>query len=92
MNRIVANIVVGDFVKDEDISTVYGDMDGNVEGTVITLVNNIPMYVLLRDLGIFKSSSQARKSGWDFNIPEGFTEYPKIGKLRHQVTIWNPTE
>jgi hypothetical protein len=47
--------------------------------------------VLLRDLGIFQSSSQASNSGWNKEIPEGFTDM-RIGKLRRRLTILKITK
>lgn len=92
MERIVINILAGEHTREEDVPIVFGDMEGEVEGSIMRLESDIPMSVILRDLGIFKSSSQARKSGWNFNMSKGYSEYPKIGKLRHSITIWNPTE
>jgi len=37
--------------------------------------------------GIFKSKGDARRNGWNKDIPLGFTEIPKIGKLRHKIFI-----
>lgn len=92
MERVIVNIISGDFVRDEDLPIVFGDMGGLVEGEIMRVEPNAHMSTILRDLGIFQSSSQARKSGWDMNLPEGFTHHKKIGKRRHEVTIWNPTE
>ena len=92
MDRLEVNIISGNCVDDKDLSVVFGDIDGNIGGTVIRVEPNTHMSNILKDLGIFQSSSQARKSGWDFTLPEGFTHYPKIGKKRHEITIWNPTE
>jgi len=42
---------------------------------------------LLKDLGFFKSTSQARKAGWgDKEIPQGFTDL-RIGKKKRRLTI-----
>jgi len=47
---------------------------------------------VLVDCGVFKSKSQARKN-WKksgMRIPEGFSEFKNIGKLRKSITILNP--
>jgi hypothetical protein len=47
--------------------------------------------VLMKELGIFKSTSEARRAGRVGPIPEGFTfEFKASKKVR--LWIWNPTE
>ena len=47
--------------------------------------------VLMKELGIFKSTSEARRAGRFGPIPEGFTfEFKASKKVR--LWIWNPTE
>lgn len=51
------------------------------------------MYDLLVLLGAFTSKGQARKnwsrSGRD--VPPGFSDFDGIGKMRHRLTVLNPT-
>jgi len=47
--------------------------------------------VLMKELGIFSSTSEARRAGRVGPIPEGFTfEFKASKKVR--LWIWNPTE
>lgn len=41
---------------------------------------------LLAQLGLFPSVGQAKKNGWDTEIPYGFTDIV-VGKLKTRVTI-----
>ena len=47
---------------------------------------NIQFPQLLRDLGLFKSSSDARRNGWNKEIPGGWFE-ATIGKKKHKLYI-----
>ena len=69
---------------EDDIQTLFGDEDVH-----FTEANDLPG--LLKELGIFKSTTQARKAGRDGPIPEGFTAEFKASKKR-RIWIWNPTE
>ena len=69
---------------EDDIHTLFGD-----EEVHFTEANDLPG--LLKELGIFKSTTQARKAGRDGPIPEGFTAEFKASKKR-RIWIWNPTE
>ena len=65
------NIMIGD-VNSYDTSLF--------EGPIVVCDNdNIRFPQLLSKLGIFKSVSDAKRNGWDKDIPEGYNEY-KIGK------------
>lgn len=64
---------------------VYGLRLENAE-TFIEYKDDIPFYVLMRDLGIFKSSSQAKKNGWDKPIPNGWSDF-KVGKKKTRICI-----
>ena len=47
--------------------------------------------VLMKELGIYASSSKARQAGRVGEIPKGFTEEFKASK-KVRLWIWNPTE
>lgn len=38
--------------------------------------------------GIFPSIGQARKNGWDLEIPKGYSEYT-VGKLKKRIWVLN---
>lgn len=43
---------------------------------------------LLKALGAFPSTSQARKNGWDFNIPDGIScHLIRINKIKGEIWI-----
>lgn len=61
---------------------------------VVLLPTTSTMLDILVSLGIFPSKGQAKKNGWEgekAKIPPGFSEHV-IGKLKHRITILNPTE
>ena len=75
--------------KQEDIPLLYGDINSTEIEDVI-YVEDIPIPNLLVNLGIFKSTSQARRAGRTGNIPKGWTQYKASRKTT--LWIWNPTE
>lgn len=63
----------------------------NSEDTML-LPDTNDMFDILVMTGMFRSKSEARKN-WKRtgkDIPEGFTDLERIGKLKHRLTIWNP--
>lgn len=83
------NIVVTDSAwQDSDIETLYGDFSGDVEE--VTFVENKPLPNLLVELGVYKSTSQARRAGREGEIPSGWTQYKASRKVT--LWIWNPDE
>ncbi len=44
------------------------------------------------EIGLFPSVGQARKNGWGDDIPEGYTEIKKIGKMNKIIFIHNPSD
>lgn len=84
--RIDVNITVGSFVRPEDSELFSGEqINRHYMRTDINIAN------ILRDMGIFKSTTQARNSGWNKIVPDGWTDVT-IGKLKNRICIWNPTE
>lgn len=53
---------------------------------------SIDMFDILIKLEVFSSKSQARKNWNRTNqeIPEGFSDFERVGKLKHRITILNP--
>lgn len=84
MNMPLENIIVnGKFVLPTDAAALFEDE--NVHYTDTTELS-----VLMKELGIYSSSSIARRSGRHGPVPSGFTEF-KASKKRI-IWIWNPTE
>lgn len=92
-SRIDRNFISGGWVRDEDWISFFGDMTGKLpEGeTYGVLDENWRFPDLLVSLGIFPSKGQARKNGWDKDIPEGWTDIT-IGKLKHRICILKRTK
>ena len=82
---MIDNVVVSNGnVQDRDIEILFGLED--VHFTQATC-----MSVLMKELGVFSSTSEARRAGRFGPIPEGFTFEFKASKKR-RIWIWNPTE
>lgn len=89
MNKVIDNVVVRNSAWTErDLELHFGDLEGNVEEVHFTDAQDLPN--LLKELGVFPSTSQARQAGRDGPIPTGWTVL-KASKKR-MLWIWNPTE
>jgi hypothetical protein len=44
------------------------------------------------EMGLFPSAGQARKNGWSGEIPQGYTERKRIGKMKLSMFIHNPSD
>ena len=69
-----------------------GDKDlffGPIESTdiFIELKDNWSMAHIMKESNIFSSISQARKNGWDREIPEGFSKH-MVGKKANRKNIF----
>jgi hypothetical protein len=79
-NFISKNILKG------DLDLFFGPVEIGEEFTV--LEPNWIMAHVMYEAGVFTSISQARKNGWNKDIPKGYSHYV-VGKKRYQVTILN---
>jgi len=79
------NIVIGDFVTEKDIELMFS---GEI---VCKMPENIRFPVVMRLCGVFKSNNEARRNGWDKDIPEGFSEWV-VGKKAIRITILKATK
>lgn len=68
---------------ESDLKTIFGDEE-------IYFAESNEMSLLMKELDVYKSTSQARNAGRIGDIPTGYTEL-KASKKRH-LFIWNPTE
>lgn len=66
------------------------DLDIIFEDEHVDRIPNISLDVLLAKLGIYKSTSEARRAGRQGPIPLGYSEI-KASK-RDRLFIWNPSE
>lgn len=82
---MIENVIIqNEFVQENDQGLLFGD-----EQVHVTTTNDLPN--LLVELGIYKSTSEARRANRIGKVPEGFTFSFKASKIRY-IWIWNPTE
>ncbi len=79
------NIVIGSCVTDRDIEILFEREPIN------KLLDNITFPAIMKLCGAFKSTNDARKNGWNKEIPEGFSEWT-IGKRQIRLTIFKLTK
>lgn len=72
--------------KIEDIDIFFGPLVGNE--TIFEILSGEKLCHLMFRAGVFKSVSDARRNGFDLDIPYGYSEY-KIGKLKKRIYILN---
>lgn len=79
----IQNIVVksSDWTK-EDINLLFGDEE-------VYFTNTLEIPILMKEIGAFDSTSQARKANRVGLISKGFTFEYKANKTR-KIWIWNP--
>jgi len=78
------NILIGD-ISEKDRELFFGP-NADKEPFITMIDSNIKWPQLLRGLGFFRSASEAKKNGWDKDIPESFTDVV-IGKKKRRITI-----
>lgn len=76
--------------REGDARTMFADRNGDFHGETIIYRDAPNLECLYRDLGIYKSSSEAKRAGRSGSIPTGYSEL-KASKTCF-VFIWNPTE
>lgn len=77
-------VVANEFLRDTDVTTLFGDEEVHV-------TNETDLPRLLVELGVYKSTTQARNAGRKGLVPDGFSDKFKGSKKRY-LWIWNPTE
>ena len=81
----IENIIVKQSAwLEQDIKSLFGDEE-------VHFTDATDLSVLMKELGIFKSTSDARRAGRVGPIPNGFTFEFKASK-KCRLWIWNPTE
>lgn len=78
------HVLLGNWLE-SDKDLFFGPLKGN---EVFITPSSQRMANLLVELNIFSSNSQARKAGWNDDIPKGYSEW-EIGKLRTKIFIVN---
>lgn len=78
------NIVIKNSTwEDSDIPILFGD-------ETVYFAEATELSVLMRELGIYSSASEARRAGRVGPVPQGWTEAFKASKKR-RLWIWNPS-
>jgi hypothetical protein len=72
------------FLQPGDAKLLFGDEPVHVTKTT-------DMSQLMKEIGVYPSSSEARRCGRVGPVPDGFTDAFKASKSR-RIWIWNPTE
>ena len=79
------NVIIGDGVLESDYELFFGPLEE--DDIFVTFPVDAKFQDIAVAFGIFKSKGQARKNGWGGDIPDGFWNKEKIGKLNHRITI-----
>lgn len=78
------NVIIGN-VPESDLDLFFGPLETDDIFVVFPTETKFPDIAVV--FGIFSSKSQARKNGWGGDIPNGFWDKERIGKLNHRITI-----
>jgi hypothetical protein len=78
------NFLIGNGIRDSDRDLFFGPILETDEWFVCGDGAGWPEALVAARL--FPSRSQARKNGWDKEVPNGFTCFP-FGRLRHEVAV-----
>jgi len=71
--------------SNEDLELFMGPVKDDDE--FIEIQDNWSMANILKEAGIFRSTSQARKNGWNKPIPSGFS-FHVVGKNKNKRMIY----
>lgn len=86
-SELETNIVIGE-VSERDKNLFFGPV---YDFDVFHIEDDDSRYPqLLKNHGFFQSTGEARRNGWDKNIPEGWSEHT-IGKKKRKVYILKNT-
>lgn len=89
---IKVNVLIGSGVEPEDRERFFGPFPEPYKDWPSTEVwhvednERIDLSQLLAKLGIFASAKDAQRNGWRKPIPDGYSEFTRIGK-KHAVFI-----
>lgn len=78
-----------DNASERDVDVFFGPADDSDVNFI--LGENDTMANVMHHAGVFPSVTQARKNGWNKDIPVGFSDR-RVGKNKKRITILNLTE
>ena len=86
------NVIVDNGNSDPRDLWIFANDNGMNDEEVMVISTTFDIFDLLLMLKAFLSKGQARKN-WKHGdrIPDGWSEF-KVGKFKHCLCIWNPTE
>ena len=79
---------ISESVEIDDFDLFLGPIDTNQERVFIFHNEENLLAHIMHKAGIFPSVSQARKNGWNKEIPLGFSEFT-VGKKKILISIFN---
>jgi hypothetical protein len=80
---MIENIIIANSDwQQSDCETLFGNEE-------IFFAHSTEMSALLKDVGVYKSTSESRRAGRVGPVPVGFTTDYKASKTR-RLWIWNP--
>ena len=82
------NVIIGT-ITDDDVNLFFGPIRDDDIFVRLPIDTRFP--TVMHTFGFFKSKSQARKNGWDKDVPEGFFSQ-RIGKKKRLLTILKITK
>jgi len=83
------NIVIKNEFYEREKDLIPGLFNGE---EIVLVDSSLDMYDILKMCGLFSSKSEARKN-WTRTgkeVPKGFSDFERIGKMKHRLTIFNP--
>jgi len=89
VNRRERNVIIGS-ITGEELDAFFGPIKD--DDVFILFPDDARFPEIMVAFGIFKSKTQARKNGWDKDIPEGFWMKEKVGKLNQSIAILKRTK
>lgn len=81
------NIIIGPRVRENDVETLFSPKQ---DEEIFWFIEDQTWAHIAKFIGIFKSTSQARKNGWGGKIEEGWTERI-VKKKQLRICIWKDT-
>lgn len=84
-----------DFIKQDtdskDIDLFLGPVNETQNQVFIDSFDNKTLAHIMKDAGVFSSVSDARRNGWNKEVPSGFSHFI-VGKKKSSIAILNIKE
>lgn len=74
-----------------DLECIFGPLEP-CDGPFVEIeMSGLKLAHLMYRAGAFASVGEAKRNGWDRQVPRGYNEF-RVGKNKHRVCIWWPEE